>query len=103
MENEIIKLIDKYKLPKFKVASCVCCNKSGLSIPSAIIGAEEHGMNTVDYIENDASYSPDINGYVCDECYRKVGEPRISVSSDITQTDLRKLKLSLLHRCVVAS
>ena len=101
MEKEIINLIDKYNLPKFKSVTCVWCNRDGLKIPSAIIGAEECGMSTTEYIKHDQSYSEDINGYVCDACYRKVGEPKVKIFRNATKIDLIKSKLDLLHICVV--
>lgn len=99
MKKEIKSLIEECKLEHYTQTTCVCCNKSALAIPSAIIGAEENDLSVEEFIKQDTSYVEEVNSFICDECYRKVGSPKIRVFSKLTNLELTERKIKLLESC----
>ena len=99
MKKEIKSLIAEYDLEHYQQTTCVCCKKSALVIPSAIIGAEENDLLVEEFVKQDTSYVAEINSFICDECYRKAGSPKVSVFSKLTNLELVERKIRLLGSC----
>lgn len=99
MKKEIKSLIEENNLEHYQQPTCVCCKKSALSIPSAIIGAEENDLSVEEFVKQDTSYVAEVNSFICDECYRKVGSPKVRVFAKLTNLELVERKIKLLGSC----